>query len=187
MIIPPDPATALLVIDVQIALFNSQPPPLEGETVIRNINDLIQRGRPTGLHVCLIQHEGSAEDGVEPGSPGWALHPALLTLPADPRFRKTACDAFFRTPLESALQARGVRHVIVTGYATDFCIDSTVRSACSKGFEVTVPADAHTTNDTPVLTAEQVRRHHNWVWANCTVQPPIRVVPTNDVRFGSVA
>ncbi|MCP4694589.1 MAG: isochorismatase family protein, partial [Desulfobacterales bacterium] len=54
----------------------------------------------------------------------------------------------------------------VTGCATDFCVDTTVRSAASKDYEMVVVSDAHTTGDRPHLGAEAIIEHHNWVWEN---------------------
>jgi hypothetical protein len=46
-----------------------------------------------------------------------------------------------------------------------------------------VVADAHTTSDNPVLKAEQVRQHHNWVWANCITSRSVTVLKAGEVSF----
>ena len=49
--------------------------------------------------------------------------------------------------------------LVLSGYATDFCIDSTLRNAVSKGFEVVVAGDASgNTRDKliPLLEARRV-------------------------------
>lgn len=56
--------------------------------------------------------------------------------------------------------------VIVTGCATDFCVDTTVRSALAHRYKTIVPEDGHTTFDRPHLSAEKVIEHHNLIWAN---------------------
>ena len=55
---------------------------------------------------------------------------------------------------------------MVSGCATDFCVDSTIRSALSKDFNITVIADTHTTADKPYLNAQKIIQHHNFVWQN---------------------
>src|SRR5215471_12124283 len=55
--------------------------------------------------------------------------------------------------------------VLVTGWATDFCVDATVRSAVSIGHHVVVVGDGHTRSDRPHLDAPTVITHHNWVWS----------------------
>jgi len=45
---------------------------------------------------------------------------------------KEACDAFYKTDLSRILQDHDTRELIVTGCATDFCVDTTVRAAASR-------------------------------------------------------
>ena len=54
----------------------------------------------------------------------------------------------------------------MTGWATDLCVDATVRSAVSNHHQVVVVTDAHTLSDRPHLDARSVIRHHHWVWSN---------------------
>jgi nicotinamidase/pyrazinamidase len=44
--------------------------------------------------------------------------------------------------LADALRARGVRHVVVAGLATDYCVKASALGAASAGFAVTVVEDA---------------------------------------------
>jgi nicotinamidase-related amidase len=91
---------------------------------------------------------------------------------------KTSCDAFLHTSLEDVLKQNGVSRVIVTGCATDFCVDTTVRSALARGYPTTVPADGHTTSDRPYLPAHKIIEHHNFVWSDF-ISPagPATVIP----------
>ncbi|MNE87205.1 Isochorismatase family protein [compost metagenome] len=59
--------------------------------------------------------------------------------------------------------------LLISGCATDFCVDTTLRSAASKGFDVTVLTDAHTTADRPHLNAEQIIEHHHWMWQHLSL------------------
>ena len=43
------------------------------------------------------------------------------------------------------------------------CIDTTSRIAISRGYDVTLVSDAHTTTDTEILSAAQIIAHHNYV------------------------
>ena len=174
---------ALLVIDVQAGLFSAERPPFDAAGVIERINALTVKAREAAAPVFLIQHESPA-DGLAPGSPDWELHADLKTQASDILLGKAACDAFYRTSLEDQLRARKITTLVLTGYATDFCVDSTLRNALSKGFEVVVAGDAHTTHENPVLGPELVRRHHNWAWSECTAAKPVRVVPADEIQFG---
>jgi nicotinamidase-related amidase len=175
---------ALLVIDVQVGLFDTKPAPFEAEAVIGRINEAIDKARQAWAPVVFIQHDGEpSENWLVPHSDGWRLHPRLRIEQADMIIRKTAGDAFYRTCLESELRSRGITTLVITGYATDFCVDSTLRNAVSRDFQVVVVADAHTTTDGPVLKAKVVRQHYNWVWANLIANQPVRVVTLSEVTF----
>jgi len=55
----------------------------------------------------------------------------------------------------------GIERLVVMGYASEICVDSTVRRAVGLGYEVVLVADGHTTHDKPHLDAERIRQHHN--------------------------
>lgn len=152
------PPQALLIIDVQQALFD--PPPFEAQAVIQRINALAERFRAQGRPVFLIQHQ-TAEGALQAGSPGWAFASGLQQQPEDTVIAKTTPDAYLRTSLEQALRERDVRHVAVCGYASEFCVDTTARRSAALGFAVTLVADAHTTHDKPHADAAQIRAHEN--------------------------
>ena len=183
----PDHA-AVLVIDVQAGLFCAEPAPFEAEAVVGRINAITAQARRAGAPVICIQHDGEpGGEDVLPFTEGWKLHPKLEVRPGDLVIRKTTCDAFYSTTLEAELRSRGITTLLLTGYATDFCVDATLRSAASKDFGVIVVADAHTTSDNPVLKAELVRRHHNWAWANAITKRGVTVLRATEVLFPTSA
>jgi nicotinamidase-related amidase len=155
---------ALLIIDMQQGVLAGPAHDLPG--VLARINALASRVRAAGGPVIFVQHDGEAGHVLHPSQPGHALHAALDVQAGDAIIPKTACDAFIGTGLADLLAERGVDALIVTGFATDFCVDTTVRSALGRGLPCTVPADAHTTLDRPYLDAAKVVEHHNFVWAN---------------------
>lgn len=59
-----------------------------------------------------------------------------------------------------------IKELIITGCATDFYVESTIQSALTKDYNVTVVKDGHTTGECPNLKAEQIINHYNWVWQN---------------------
>jgi nicotinamidase-related amidase len=175
---------AVVVIDVQRGLFCTEPAPFEAEAVVGRINAVVEKARRAGAPVIFIQHDGEpGGEDVVPFTEGWKLHPKLEVRPGELVIRKTTCDAFYSTRLEAELRSRDIMRLVLMGYATDFCVDATLRSAASKDFSVVVVADAHTTSDNPVLKADVVRRHHNWAWANAITRRGVRVIKASEVRF----
>jgi len=173
---------ALLVIDMQVGLFEGDAPRHDADGVVGRINALARTVRRAGGLVVFIQHDGPPGDTFAPETPGWRLLPSLEREAADRVVRKHACDAFHETDLAQVLDGHEARSLIVTGCATDFCVDTTVRAAFSRNYDVTVAEDGHTTADRPHVDAVSVIRHHNWVWQNL-IHPraQIRVIPARRV------
>ncbi|TKB08002.1 cysteine hydrolase family protein [Desulforhopalus sp. IMCC35007] len=150
---------ALLIIDVQNGLFLGNPP-AEADVVIDRINELSKKARDAGVPVFFVQHE-QAQGELLYGSHGWGLHADLIRADEDLRLRKTTPDAFLGTELEVKLRSLRIDSLIVCGYASEFCVDTTVRRAAALGFAVIIAADAHTTHDKQHLGGLAIREHHN--------------------------
>lgn len=173
-------ADALLVVDMQVGMLQGLPKhDLQG--VIGRINRLTDMVRGRSGAVIWIRHCGPTGSGFERGGTGWAFLPELERRDGDRVVEKTLNDAFAGTALAATLEEIGADRLLVTGWATDFCVDTTVRSAVSHGHAVVVPSDAHTLADRPHLDAASVIRHHNWVWSGLITNRSIRVATTDEL------
>lgn len=176
--------SALLVIDLQRGLLETAPPPFDLEATLDRINELARRARAADCPVIYIQHERPGSPLIH-GQPAWHLHPRLTVADSDLRVRKSTPDSFLGTDLKRHLDALHVDQVVVTGYASEFCIDTTVRRAASLGYRVTLVADAHTTHDKAHAPAAQIRLHENATLPQITsFGPKIRAVASDEVSFG---
>lgn len=170
----------MIVVDMQVGLLNGMPKhDLNG--VIDRINRLAAKVREQSGRVIFLQHCGREGDDFEPETTGWALLPELHRTPADIVVQKTLNDPFAGSDLAARLEEIAPDRVFVTGWATDFCVDGTVRSAVSNHHNVVVVTDAHTLNDRPHLDAESVIRHHNWIWGRLITQKSIRLARTDEL------
>ena len=175
--------TAVLVIDVQRGLCDDPPRPHEAAQVVQRINALTARARAAGVPVAFIQHENAVDLVFD--SERWQLVGALDTDSRDAKLRKTTPDSFLRTPLDAWLSEHAVKRVVVCGYSSEFCVDTTVRRAAALGYEVVLAADAHTAHDKPHATGAQIRAHHNATLSDITsFGVPIRAVASADIAFG---
>jgi nicotinamidase-related amidase len=173
---------ALIVVDMQVGLLNGEPKhDLRG--VIERINQLAAKVREQSGFVIFVQHCSGTEDDFVPGTPGWALLPQLHRSPADIVIRKTLNDPFVGTDLAARLEEIAPDRILITGWATDLCVDATVRSAVSNHHDVVVVSDGHTLNDRPHLDAASVIRHHHWVWGNLITQRSVRLARTDELLF----
>lgn len=171
---------ALLVVDMQVGLLKGAPKhDLAG--VVERINRLARSVRKRDGRVIFIQHCGPQGDDFEPGTPGSALLPALHRDPADLVVQKHLNDPFAGTDLAARLAAMKPDRVLVTGWATDLCVDATVRSAVSNHRHVVVVTDGHTLADRPHLDAASVIGHHHWVWGELITQRSIRLARVDEL------
>lgn len=178
--------TALLVIDVQLGVVDWSQPTSEGsDEVLARINEMLAKARVSGSPVIYVQHDGQQEGHpLLPGLPAWEIHPAIAPAVGEIVIHKRACDSFFETPLQNELAALGIKHLVVAGCRTQYCIDTTCRSAVARGYDVTLAKDAHMTVDTGPLTAAQIIAHHNETLDGLDAgKHVIRVKVTNEIAF----
>jgi nicotinamidase-related amidase len=170
----------MLIVDMQVGLLSGEPKhDLHG--VIDRINRLAARVREQAGIVIFIQHCGGEGDDFEPDTPGWAFLPELVRDPADLVVQKHMNDPFAGAELQARLNRIAPDRLLLTGWATDLCVDATVRSAVTNHHNVVVVTDAHTVSDRPHLDAASVMRHHHWVWRNLITQKPVRLVRTDEL------
>lgn len=171
--------SAVVVIDVQSGLFDSTPRPYEADEVVRRINKVTSQARAAGVPVIFIQSEH--EGFLDYGSKRWQLQSGLTVKDDDIKIRKTMANAFLRTSLEETLRSVGANHLIICGYSTEFCVDSTLRYASALGYSIQLVTDAHTTHDKEHLSARQIREHHN---VTLSKAPTVSGVLSSDIHIG---
>lgn len=173
--------TAVVIIDVQVGLMEDA---YRRDEVLAAIQTLLEQARASGAPVLYVQHDGGKGDGLEVNTPPWNIHPAIAPRAGDPVIHKSASDSFYNTTLARELDARGIKHLVVAGGQTDYCVDTSVRRATTFGYDVTLVADAHTTYDNDVLTAQQIIDHTNkTLHGFMTGSARILVKPVSRIRF----
>jgi nicotinamidase-related amidase len=178
------PNTALLVIDMQRDVVATAH---DARQVIDNINALVDRARAEDVPVIWVQH---ADEGMPEGSPGWEYVDELRRADDEPLVHKHFGDSFEDTDLEDLLADRQVGRLVVTGAQTDACIRSTLHGALARGYDATLVADAHTTEDmrewgSPIGPQDAIA-YTNLYWSFSSA-PGRRgtTVPTAEVDFGA--
>jgi nicotinamidase-related amidase len=162
-------ATALVVIDAQQEYFA----PLGkvvlpgGPAAVAQIARALAWARAAGIPVVHVVHENRRPDPTifAPGSPALAIHPQAAPLDGEPVVKKHLPGSFTGTGLEALLRERGIQRLLVAGFMTQMCVDTTTRQAAHLGLQVTVLADACaakavTGPDGVAIDAEQVHRTH---------------------------
>ena len=143
-----DDTTALLLIDVQKGVNDTR---YYGGTNGRrnnheaevNIASLLTEWRRSGGRVAFTRHD-SREDAsplklaLETGEQLDGLEP----VPGDIVVTKDVNSGFVGTPLEVELRRAGVHRLVVAGFFTNFCVETTVRMAGNMGFDTYLVHDA---------------------------------------------
>jgi nicotinamidase-related amidase len=173
--------TALLVIDVQNGVVADSH---NRDDVIANINTLVDKARNEDVPVIWVQH---SSDDLPLESEAWQYVPELQRRDSEPLVHKLYGDSFEDTNLEDLLAERGVARLVVSGAQTDACIRSTLHGGFTRGYDVTLVSDAHTTDDLSQYgapTPDKVIAHTNLYWEY--QEAPGRrggAVPTAEVDF----
>lgn len=157
---------ALIVIDVQNEYFDgalpiSAPPT---ETSLANIGRSMDAATAAGVPVIVVRH-GDADPEApifREGSHAWELHPEIERRSRDHLVEKTFPGSFTDTPLGDILAADEIDTVVITGYMTHMCVDTTSRQAAHRGLSVEILNDATGTlaleNSGGTATGEELHR-----------------------------
>ncbi|MFA5251678.1 MAG: cysteine hydrolase family protein [Phycisphaerae bacterium] len=155
---------ALLVIDVQNVYFNEGLKVAYPAGSFENILKAMDEAAARSIPIIVIQHSATTplSKGFQKGSASWALHPEIERRPRDVLIEKTLPGSFTGTTLESWLRERQIDTVVITGYMTQMCCDTTARQAFHLGFAVEFLSDATGTlafsNPAGSVTAEELHR-----------------------------
>ena len=128
----------------------------DGDAVVPVCNTLLKLAEEKGIPVFASRdwhpsdHCSFAPQGgpwpvhCVAGQPGAEFHPDLKLTSATQIVSKAesqnadAYSAFDGTHVTETLRSAGVKHLVVCGLATDYCVKATVLDALKEGFRVTV-------------------------------------------------
>ena len=141
---------ALLVIDMIVDFTTGRLGSAAARGIVPTVRRTIHAARQAKIPVIYVQDAHRRADPelavwgphAMAGSQGAATHPALIPQRGEPVVRKRALSGFFRTPLERLLRARRVDTVVLTGIATEYCVQHMAADAHFRGFRVKVVQDA---------------------------------------------
>ena len=169
---------ALVIIDVQNGMFLEGEEVFNGDKLLKGIKSLITQARSAKIPVVYIQHNETAGYPLERGTYGWEIHPKICPEEGDLIIQKTTPDSFLKTRLDQELKEKGIENLFLVGIQSEVCVDTTCRSAFSKGYKVTLVSDLHSTWPNEELTAQQIINHHNE-----TLRWFADVQSSNEIRF----
>lgn len=141
--------SALVMIDCQNTYLSGVMALVGVEEALAEAARLLERARNSGASIIHIAHDSG------PGSPyDYSAEIGRIADPVAPRdgepvIVKKKPNAFVGTDLHDQLQAAGRQNLILAGFMTHMCVNSTARGAFSLGYRITVVGDATATRDLP--------------------------------------
>jgi nicotinamidase-related amidase len=140
---------ALLVIDVQNEYFDGLLPVTYPAGSLNNILKVMDAASGLDIPVVVVRHTspGGESPVFRPLSNGWELQSDVAHRRRDLLIEKKLPGSFTGTELEGWLRDHEVDTVVIAGYMTQMCCDTTARQAMHRGFDVEFLSDATGTLD----------------------------------------
>lgn len=156
--------TAHIVVDLQEDFVNPGNPMCVPEAYrqIPRVLELIDACRETGAPVLYTEHSISADNSagfyefwdpiangaIKEYEPATKVYHGLDPLPGERIINvKHTYDSFAGTNLDYVLRNQGIKTVIISGTLTNFCCESTARSAYFLGYNVVFGSDVCATDN----------------------------------------
>jgi len=138
---------ALLVIDVQNEYFTGKLKVTYPQNSLDNILKVMEYAKNNNIIIIIIQHTGLYGDTFVKNSNEWEIHPRILEKSYDYIIEKTKPSSFHETNLEEILKKESITELVISGYMTQMCCDTTAREGFHKGYSVEFLSDATGTID----------------------------------------
>ncbi|MDX1574957.1 MAG: cysteine hydrolase family protein, partial [Kiloniellales bacterium] len=137
-----------VIVDLQKAFDDPRYRPRNNPEAEANIARLLAAWRETGRPVIHVQHlSREADSPYRPGRPGCDVKDGVRPPAGELVIQKSTNSAFVDTGLGPYLEDKGIRTLVITGVATNNCVEATARMAGNLGYETYVVADATATAD----------------------------------------
>lgn len=118
------------------------------EDIVAKLRSFLERAKKENIFRVFVQD--SHEEG-DPELSHWGAHamkdekgsetiPELQGL-ANKKLQKRFYDCFYKTDLEKVLKTNEIDEVILTGVATNICVQNTAAGAFYRGLDITVVED----------------------------------------------
>ncbi len=145
---------ALLIIDAQEYFLNPESPAFapSSKAVTENINKLIQLFERKNLPVIFTKH-GNTESNAGMMKIWWkrlleqdSFYSDIsetIRIPDDSIIiSKSQYNAFFESQLEDVLRQKNISSLVICGFLTNLCVETTIRESFVRGYNSVLPVDA---------------------------------------------
>ena len=141
--------TTLIMIDCQNT-YREGVMALEGvEAALAEAAQLLARARDAGIPVFHIMHDAGEGSPYDVKAQIGQISDEVAPLPGEPVIVKHYPNSFVETDLDARLREAPGRELILAGFMTHMCVNSTARGAFNLGYHPTVVASATATRELP--------------------------------------
>lgn len=153
--------SALVMIDCQNT-YRSGIMQLTGvEQALQEAQKLLHTARALKIPVFHIRHDAGPGTPYDVNAPIGAIADEVAPVAGEAVITKHYPNAFIQTDLDAQLKAASVKNLVLAGFMTHMCINSTAHGAFNLGYNVAVVASATATRplqaaNGKVLSAQEV-------------------------------
>ncbi|GAA1834736.1 cysteine hydrolase family protein [Pseudonocardia ailaonensis] len=119
------------------------------QAALDQAEELLDRARSAGIPVVHIQHDAGAGSPYDVREEIGAIVDRVAPRDGEPTVVKNFPNSFTQTELDTILKRHGERPLLLAGFMTHMCINSTARGAFSLGYSPTVVGGATATRSLP--------------------------------------
>jgi nicotinamidase-related amidase len=117
---------------------------------------LLDRARSAGIPVIHIQHDDGPGSLYDIEGESGAIVPQVAPRNGEPVVVKNYPNSFVQTDLDDILKTANASHLVIAGFMTHMCVNSTGRGAFNLGYAPTVVAAATATRALPAIGGDAV-------------------------------
>lgn len=120
---------------------------------------LLDRARTAGIPVVHIQHDDGPGSLYDIQGESGAIVDRVAPRSGEAVVVKNYPNSFVQTDLDDILKSFDASHLVLAGFMTHMCVNSTARGAFNLGYAPTVVASATATRTLPGVGGESVPAH----------------------------
>lgn len=160
---PPDfKNSVLILIDIQNTYRQGVMQLTNVEPAIKEAAKLLQQARALKIPIFHIQHDAGAGTPYDISAEIGAIAQEVAPQAGETVITKHYPNAFINTGLDTELKNVGAQSLILAGFMTHMCVNSTAHGAFNLGYQPTVIASATATRplksaNGKILSAEEVQ------------------------------
>ena len=137
--------SALIMVDCQNTYRRGVMQLTDVEPAILEAQQLLNMARDLNVPVIHIQHDAGVGTPYDITADIGAISAEVAPKNGEAVVIKNYPNSFWHTDLEAQLKSLGIENLVLAGFMTHACINSTARGAFNLGFKPTVIASAYAT------------------------------------------